>query len=254
MEDRKHLLSIGEASEYLGVSIDTLRRWERKGRIVPYRSPGDHRYYEKYELDKLFGKRYTRDEPAKPRSLNLPTFDEPEEQTPLEEIPEQNATKEEHLEVQKPVVEEISTEEVVRESPSIIDRPPKEITIPKQEPIRIVSVQKEYSVVTVEDIPPKKPSISEIDTLLASGVPEESIGSILTPKLMSQQIPALENPSLYASHSSPQSIPHTKTKKQKTEMLTTLIIASVLILVVILGVLLFIMLLRSSQSVLSPTP
>jgi len=30
-------LSIGEASEYLGVSIDTLRRWEKKGKIEPMR-------------------------------------------------------------------------------------------------------------------------------------------------------------------------------------------------------------------------
>lgn len=56
------LLSIGESSEYLGVSIDTLRRWEKKGRIAPLRSPGGHRYYSRDDLDTLFGKRYTRDE------------------------------------------------------------------------------------------------------------------------------------------------------------------------------------------------
>lgn len=65
MEDQansKRMVSIGEASEYLGVSIDTLRRWEKKGRINPLRSPGGHRYYLKDDLDALFGKRYTRDE------------------------------------------------------------------------------------------------------------------------------------------------------------------------------------------------
>jgi excisionase family DNA binding protein len=56
------LLNIGTAAEYLGISIDTLRRWERKGRINPLRSPGGHRYYSKEDLDALFGKRYTRDE------------------------------------------------------------------------------------------------------------------------------------------------------------------------------------------------
>ena len=56
------LISIGDASEYLGISIDTLRRWEKKGRITPMRSPGGHRYFSKRELDNLFGKRYTRDE------------------------------------------------------------------------------------------------------------------------------------------------------------------------------------------------
>src|SRR3989344_994083 len=56
------LLSIGEAAEYLGVSIDTLRRWEARGRIVPLRSPGGHRYFSKNDLDSLFNKKYTRDE------------------------------------------------------------------------------------------------------------------------------------------------------------------------------------------------
>ncbi len=56
------LFSIGEASEYLGVSIDTLRRWEKRDRITPLRSPGGHRYYSQNDLDGLFNKRYTRDE------------------------------------------------------------------------------------------------------------------------------------------------------------------------------------------------
>lgn len=75
MEPKRNLLTIGESSEYLRVSIDTLRRWEKKGRITPYRSPGGHRYYEKEELDTLFGKRYMRDEnPQKktPERLAIP--------------------------------------------------------------------------------------------------------------------------------------------------------------------------------------
>jgi len=63
-------LSIGEASEYLGVSIDTLRRWEKKGRINPLRSPGGHRYYTQTDLDNLFNKKYTRDEPTIRRKTN----------------------------------------------------------------------------------------------------------------------------------------------------------------------------------------
>ena len=63
-QNEKQLLSIGEASEYLGVSIDTLRRWEKRKRIEPFRSPGGHRYYKKEDLDKLFGKRYLRDQPT----------------------------------------------------------------------------------------------------------------------------------------------------------------------------------------------
>ena len=40
-------LSIGKAAKHLGVSVDTLRRWERKGRLNSERSPGGHRYFKK---------------------------------------------------------------------------------------------------------------------------------------------------------------------------------------------------------------
>lgn len=39
------LLTIGEASEMLDVSISTLRRWEREGRLIPERTPGNQRRY-----------------------------------------------------------------------------------------------------------------------------------------------------------------------------------------------------------------
>jgi excisionase family DNA binding protein len=61
------LLSIGDASEYLGVSIDTLRRWEKKGKVEAYRSPGNHRYFKKSDLDNLFGKKYERRKETKSR-------------------------------------------------------------------------------------------------------------------------------------------------------------------------------------------
>src|SRR3990170_7177102 len=56
----KERLSIGESAEYLGVSIDTLRRWEKKKVILALRSPGGHRYFLKKDLDKLFGQKYAR--------------------------------------------------------------------------------------------------------------------------------------------------------------------------------------------------
>jgi excisionase family DNA binding protein len=49
-------LSIGEAAKYLGVSRDTLRRWEKKGKISPYRSPSNRRYYTKDQLSVLLKK------------------------------------------------------------------------------------------------------------------------------------------------------------------------------------------------------
>lgn len=44
-------MSIGQAAKYLCVSRDTLRRWEKKGKIKSIRSPTNRRYYTKAILD-----------------------------------------------------------------------------------------------------------------------------------------------------------------------------------------------------------
>ena len=44
------MLDINEASKFLGVSKSTLRRWEDEGKITSYRTEGNHRRYDKYEL------------------------------------------------------------------------------------------------------------------------------------------------------------------------------------------------------------
>ena len=44
------LSAIGEASEALGVSITTLRRWEAEGKLIPERTVAGHR---RYDLAKL---------------------------------------------------------------------------------------------------------------------------------------------------------------------------------------------------------
>lgn len=50
MDDK--LLSIGQASEILGVSIDTLRRWDESGKLVAIRKDGGtHRYYREKDLE-----------------------------------------------------------------------------------------------------------------------------------------------------------------------------------------------------------
>lgn len=43
-------VAIGKASEALGVSITTLRRWETEGKLIPGRTAAGHR---RYDLSKL---------------------------------------------------------------------------------------------------------------------------------------------------------------------------------------------------------
>ncbi|MFN6543887.1 MerR family DNA-binding transcriptional regulator [Mycolicibacterium nivoides] len=46
-------LSIGEAASRLGVSTDTLRRWEKAGRITALRTPTGHRRYAPADINAL---------------------------------------------------------------------------------------------------------------------------------------------------------------------------------------------------------
>lgn len=48
----KELLTIREAAEFLGVSIDTLRRWDKNGKLIAIKKKGGtHRYYSKNDLE-----------------------------------------------------------------------------------------------------------------------------------------------------------------------------------------------------------
>ena len=46
----KRMVTIGEASELLGVSISTLRRWDKAGRLKPEKTTSGHR---RYDISKL---------------------------------------------------------------------------------------------------------------------------------------------------------------------------------------------------------
>ncbi len=50
------LISISEAAELIGVSVDTLRRWDEKGQLRATRSEGGHRYYSVWQI-----KNYSKD-------------------------------------------------------------------------------------------------------------------------------------------------------------------------------------------------
>ena len=48
----KKLLSIGDAADTIGVSVDTLRRWDKSGKLSAFRvSPKGNRYYRKHDVD-----------------------------------------------------------------------------------------------------------------------------------------------------------------------------------------------------------
>ena len=53
MKKDKNNLTIGEAAKFLDVSIDTLRRWDKSGKLNSIRSEGGHRYYPKEQLERF---------------------------------------------------------------------------------------------------------------------------------------------------------------------------------------------------------
>jgi molybdopterin-binding protein len=62
----KHL-SLGEAAAALGVSLDTLRRWDRAGRLQTVRDSRNHRLVPATEISRLSG-RSSRHRTGTPRS------------------------------------------------------------------------------------------------------------------------------------------------------------------------------------------
>ncbi len=56
MLQEKNWFTISQAAKYLGVSSDTLRRWEKAGKISsPKRTAGGARRYSKGLLDEILG-------------------------------------------------------------------------------------------------------------------------------------------------------------------------------------------------------
>ena len=48
---QKDLISISEAASILGVSLDTLRRWDKSGKLISVKSEGGHRKYYRSQLE-----------------------------------------------------------------------------------------------------------------------------------------------------------------------------------------------------------
>ena len=53
MSEPGKYLRIAEAAKYLGVSRNTLRRWEDAGAITPLRTPTNKRRYTREQLDAI---------------------------------------------------------------------------------------------------------------------------------------------------------------------------------------------------------
>jgi DNA (cytosine-5)-methyltransferase 1 len=47
-------LKVGEAAKFIGVSLATLRNWDKAGKLMPYRNPlNNYRLYKRVDLEKL---------------------------------------------------------------------------------------------------------------------------------------------------------------------------------------------------------
>lgn len=143
------LLSIGEASEYLGVSIDTLRRWERKDKIIALRSPGGHRYFKQKDLDNLFGRKYEREKEKEPRKT--------EKELPIKET-------------------EKTPNQDTFSPKTMTEREPRIVTIPTTTPIKIIKPETQ-STTTLQTTP-------AVPRIPHGSPPQESI---LTPASINHQ-------------------------------------------------------------------
>ena len=74
MEKLKDYMKIREAAEFLGVSPDTLRRWDRSGKVKAIRHPVNrYRLYHREELREVLRNLQEQAEnPAKRGELRLP--------------------------------------------------------------------------------------------------------------------------------------------------------------------------------------
>ncbi len=59
-------LRIGQAAELLGVTVETLRRWETGGRLTTYRSSGGQRLVPITEVSRLLAERRRASPPPRP--------------------------------------------------------------------------------------------------------------------------------------------------------------------------------------------
>src|SRR3989344_203627 len=93
--NKKKLVRISEAAEILGVSIDTVRRWDKKGKLHAERPNGKDRFFSIEELEQIkFAKALTSTEAAQQLNISVDTLRRLEEKGII--TPERN-TKSDRL-------------------------------------------------------------------------------------------------------------------------------------------------------------
>lgn len=133
MEEKKlklDWLSIGEAAEYLGVSRDTLRRWEKRGKMKSYRTPGGRRRYTVYDLELALKPPKTVPHLIPKQKPEPPIKEEVEEEK--EDVREEKGEKEVE-EKKEEVKEEEDKEEEEEKEKDAIDDPLKELLKKREE-------------------------------------------------------------------------------------------------------------------------
>lgn len=94
MTDR--LLNITQAADYLGVSKDALRKWDKSGKLKPFKTSGGHRRYSVIELDKFVGKNAENSEEKNKNEIILDSISYTEAAAALERVAiERNLSSEE---------------------------------------------------------------------------------------------------------------------------------------------------------------
>ena len=78
LEEEMTILTAKEAAEYLRVSLYTLRKMEKEGGLMPFRTPGGHRRYSIKMLDEYLEK--SRGRSRRQRAKNLASESESEVQ------------------------------------------------------------------------------------------------------------------------------------------------------------------------------
>jgi excisionase family DNA binding protein len=160
--EKESLLSIGDSADLLGVSVDTLRRWEKRDKIQAYRSPGGHRYFKKSELEELFGTRYERiDDSNDNKQETEKKESEPQKQVDAKTKPEEKDKESQHQKEQiKP-----RTNDAIKEE--------KDIKIPDLTPISV-------STSKPSPQPPKQPLKQEGDKQALTNSQRQKVSEILS--------------------------------------------------------------------------